>query len=158
MSNPEKAFMADSPTMYDVIENFGREAAWKWIHTQVTAIFLASPNRDEKMLDGIKQFAECFAMEVKQYKLSELLLFFARYQAGRYDETWSTFNPRRIGYSFFHDFLQERANEMASIEIRQSRERAMKNITGGITYAEYQALKKRAESGDEEAIKQLSAH
>jgi hypothetical protein len=153
--NPEKAFTAESPTIYEVGEFFGHEISVSWIMTQVTALYHASASTDENMSDGIRQFSECFATEVKQYKLSELLLFFARYQAGRYDETWSTFNPRRIGYSFFHDFLEERNNELAAIEIRLSKEKALKNVSGGITYTEYQELKKRAEAGDEEAKRRL---
>ena len=53
-----------------------------------------------------------FAQEVRQYKLSELMLFFARYKAGRYDNSYSSFDTKRIGNAFFKEFLPQRNAEL----------------------------------------------
>lgn len=126
MRNPARAYTADSPAVADIAATFGEGYAEMWVRAQVLALYGTSPNKDKAAADGIKVFAGCFAAQVKPYKLGELMLFFARYKAGMYDEGYATFDTRRIGNAFFHRFLPQRACELDAIEREKAAEEALK--------------------------------
>lgn len=159
MNYSEKSYTADCPTMYDVFDMFGEEYAYMWIRQQVLALYGSSSNKDKGIADGLKIFAQSFASQVKAYKLSELMLFFARYKAGKYDNSFASFDARRIGNAFFKEFKQERNYELGVINRRMEQEKIEKRRfippEGYSSLAWYQELKQRAESGDEEAKKML---
>lgn len=152
--------MADCPTLVDYEKIYGEGVSADWIRIQVLTLFGASNCKDIGVADGIKLFAQSFAQEVKTYKLSELMLFFARYKAGKYDNSYASFDARRIGNAFFNEFRKERNNELDKI----NRERMQKEIEerrftppqGYSSYSWYQELKRRADEGDEEAIRILT--
>lgn len=152
--------MADCPTLVAYEQIYGEGVSADWIRIQVLTLFGASNCKDIGVADGIKLFAQSFAQEVKTYKLSELMLFFARYKAGKYDNSYASFDARRIGNAFFNEFRKERNNELDKI----NRERMQKEIEerrftppqGYSSYSWYQELKRRADECDEEAIKILT--
>lgn len=152
--------MADCPTLVAYEQIYGEGVSADWIRIQVLTLFGASNCKDIGVADGIKLFAQSFAQEVKTYKLSELMLFFARYKAGKYDNSYASFDARRIGNAFFNEFRKERNNELDKI----NRERMQKEIEerrftppqGYSSYSWYQELRRRADEGDEEAIKILT--
>jgi hypothetical protein len=160
LSHPDKAYMADCPTLVAYEQIYGEGVSADWIRIQVLTLFGASNCKDAGVADGIKLFAQSFAQEVKTYKLSELMLFFARYKAGKYDNSYASFDARRIGNAFFNEFRKERNNELDKI----NRERMQKEIEerrftppqGYSSYSWYQELRRRADEGDEEAIKILT--
>lgn len=128
------------------------------------ALFGSSSSKDVGVVDGIKIFAQSFASQVKVYKLSELMLFFSRYKAGRYDNSFSQFDARRIGNAFFKEFIPERSNEIDSFERKRINEEALTRrelpqgyiIPDGYNaYTWYIELKKRESNGDLEAINLL---
>lgn len=106
---------------------YGQGEAANWIDIQVSALFGASSKADPELAKGIGIFANTFAAEVRTYKLSELLLFFARYKAGVYDNSYATFDTRRIGNAFFREFVPQRAKELAEIERKAATEAALKS-------------------------------
>lgn len=162
LANAEKAYMADSPTICDYIDAFGAINASLWIQGQVLALFGSSSNKDKGIADGIEVFCDTFSLEVKAFKLSELMLFFARYKAGKYDNSFSSFDARRIGNAFFKEFLPERQCEIA----RYERHRAQKDIEnrrfvppeGYSSLTWYQEVKRRAASGDVSAAALLKSN
>lgn len=160
MSNPDKAYSAECPTLREYAGAFGLPHAAMWVRIQVTQLYGASSNRDKGVSDGIKLFADCFASEVAAYKLSELMLFFARYKAGRYDNSFASFDARRIGNAFFKEFLKERVYEIDKLErARKQQEiedRKFVPPEGYTSLSWYQELKSRAESGDTEAAAMLN--
>ena len=160
ISNPDKAYMADCPTLLDYGELYGRNCPADWIYLQVLALYGTSNNREKGTADGILLFAQSFAQEVKNFKLSELMLFFARYKAGKYDNSYSSFDAKRIGNAFFTEFIKERNRELDRITREQTQQeieqRRFTPPKGYSSYSWYQELKRRAEQGDEEAIKILS--
>ena len=119
--------MADCPTLADIHAVFGATCAAFWVWGQLLALYGLSANKDKATADGIKPFAEVFAPQLKPYKLSELMLFFARYKAGVYDNSYSTFDTRRIGNAFFKEFLPQRAAELAAIERDSNTEAYLKS-------------------------------
>lgn len=162
--NSEKAYYADCPTLQKYDEFYGEGNAEFWIYGQVIALFGSSSSKDAGVVDGITIFAQSFASQVKIYKLSELMLFFARYKAGRYDNSFSQFDARRIGNAFFKEFIPERSKEIESYERKRKNEEVLTRrelpqgyiIPDGYnTYTWYKEILKRADSGDEEAISLL---
>ena len=53
------------------------------------------------------------------------MLFFSRYSAGMYDDSYTTFSARRIGVAFHKEFLPQRDQVLARIE----RENGAKRMT-----------------------------
>lgn len=160
LSNPEKAYMAECPTMLAYEKLYGEGVSADWVYMQVLALYGSSGNKDKAVSDGILLFAQAFAQEVKTYKLSELMLFFARYKAGRYDNSYASFDAKRIGNAFFHEFIRERNNELDKITKEQTQkeieERRFTPPEGHTSFSWYQELKRRASNGDVEAIKILN--
>lgn len=157
-ANIEKSYTADCPTLAAVSQAYGQEYAVLWLTAQITALYAASPNKDKGMVDGIPIFCQTFLAEAKFYKLTELMLFFARYKSGRYDASFSTFDTRRIGVAF-REFLKERNYELDRYEREAAVERSAKNRfippEGYSSLSWYQELKRRAAAGDAEAIAAL---
>ena len=126
-NNPQKAYQAACPTLMEYDSAYGHGEAANWIDIQVSALFGASSKADKTLADSIGIFANTFAAEVRTYKLSELMLFFARYKAGVYDNSYATFDTRRIGNAFFKEFLPQRAQELAAIERDRATEAYLKS-------------------------------
>ena len=160
LSNPDKAYLADCPTLLHYDKVYGEGKSVQWIHAQVLALFGSSNCKDVEVAKGIRLFAESFAYSVKGYKLSELMLFFARYKAGQYDDSYSSFDAKRIGNAFFFRFVKERNLELDRINREKEREcieeRRFIPPAGYTSWSWYQELKKRAENGDNKAKTMLN--
>lgn len=122
-----RAYTALCPTLQQYADCFGQEYAADWVQIQILALYGSSSNQSKGVADGIPLFSASFAAEVGRYKLSELMLFFARYKAGRYDKSFSTFDCRRIGNSFFREFLPDRADELYRIELGRQQSLRLEN-------------------------------
>lgn len=158
--NPERAYLADCPTLAEYGELYGKDHPGYWIRMQMTALFATSNNREKGTADGIMLFSEAFAAEVRKYKLSELMLFFSRYKAGRYDNSYASFDAKRIGNAFFKEFLKERVHEIDRAERarvqQQIEQRRFTPPEGYSSYSWYQELKRRAGQGDAEAAAMIA--
>ncbi len=157
--NPERAYKAQCPTLQQYDSLYGEGSSDLWIETMVTGLFGASSSREKGNANGIHVFCQSFAAQVKGFKLSELLLFFGRYKAGRYDNSYASFDARRIGNAFFREFVPERNLEIDRInriaEQKRIEKRRFTPPEGYSSLSWYQELKKRAEEGDEEAQRLL---
>lgn len=87
-----------------------------WVKVQVSAMFFSSSNADEQTSYPISVFSDNFSSVAAQYKLTELMLFFSRYAAGMYDDSYTSFSARRIGVAFHKEFLPQRSLALARIE------------------------------------------
>lgn len=126
LRNPGRAYTATCPALARLDAMYGRGAADEWMDIQVTALFTDGASSSKGMSDVIGRFASGFAAEAGGLKISELMLFFARYKNGRYDNSYSQFDPRRIGHAFFKEFLPQRACELDAIEREKAAEEAVK--------------------------------
>ena len=160
LSHPDKAYLAECPTLLSYERTYGEGVSADWIRLQVLTLYGSSNSKDLGIADGIKLFAQSFAQEVKNFKLSELMLFFARYKAGKYDNSYASFDAKRIGNAFFSEFIKERNRELDRITREQVQseieERRFTPPEGYTSFSWYQELKRRASEGDTEAIKILS--
>ena len=160
LQNPEKAYMADCPSLMQYDALYGNGSSELWIDMQVSCIFGASNSKEKGVADGIRLFCQSFAAEAKVYKLSELMLFFARYKAGKYDNSFASFDARRIGNAFFKEFKTERECELDAMNRKRVQDEIERRRfippAGHTSWSWVQELRKRAASGDEEAIRQLT--
>lgn len=160
MTNTEKAYTANVASLAELERQHGSDNMVQWINVQITALFGASSSREKGVADGISFFSTSFAMQVRGFKLTELMLFFARYKAGRYDNSFANFDARRIGNAFFKEFIPERNSELDRINNKMIQEEIEKRRftppKGYTSLSWYQELKKRAADGDEEAIKLIT--
>lgn len=160
LANVERAYEANCPTLLSYEKVYGDGVSVDWVHIQLLALFGGSNCKDIGVADGLRLFATSFAMETKNFKLSEMMLFFARYKAGRYDNSYTSFDAKRIGNAFFHEFLKERNCELDRISRRQEQEKIEKRRfvppEGYTSWTWYQELKTRSEHGDAEAVRILT--
>ena len=118
-----------------------RGAAATWVQTQITAMYVASGSRDSAMTNAITVFSENFATTAAPFKLTEIMLFFSRYVAGMYDDSYSTFNARRIGVAFHKKFLPQRDQALARIERERGNAERNKIPAFAISKKAYEAAK-----------------
>lgn len=160
IANTDKAYKADCPTLNDCEKIYGEGISGEWVRLQVLALYGSSNCKDMGIADGIKLFSYSFANEVKNFKLSELMLFFARYKAGKYDNSYSSFDSKRIGNAFFSEFLKERSFELDKITRTEMQEEIEKRRfippPGYSSLSWYRELKHRASNGDTEALRLIN--
>lgn len=121
-ANVTRSYTAQCPTLQQYADRFGQQFAADWIQIQMLALYGSSSNMSKGIADGIPLFCASFAAEAGRYKLPELMVFFARYKAGRYDKGFSSFDCRRIGNAFFREFLPDRTEELYRIELGRQRQ------------------------------------
>ena len=159
-SNPEKAYMADCPTLLQLDALYGGGTSAYWVDTQVSALFGSSSSREKGIVDGIVIFCQSFSSQISGFKMSEVMLFFARYKAGRYDNSYGAFDSRRIGNAFFKEFVPERNKELDLINRNKLAEeierRRFVPPKGHTSLSLVQELRRRAADGDKEALRQLT--
>lgn len=157
--NWEKAYTAECPSLGAVASELGADVASLWIEAQITALYGSSSNKEKGIVDGIHFFAISFTGYVLNFKLTEIMLFFARYKAGKYNNSYATFDTQKIGNAFFKEFLPERNYELDRLirdEIqREIRERSFTPPKGYTSFTWNEEIKRRAKEGDPEAKKIL---
>lgn len=159
MGNVEKAYTSETPCLIHIEKMHGTDNMVHWVKGQILALFGSSTSDDKGIADGISLFAQSFAMQVKGFKLTELMLFFARYKSGKYDNSYTKFDARRIGNAFFKEFIPERNIELDRINSKRIQqeieERRFTPPEGYTSLSWYEELKKRAANGDEEAKRMI---
>lgn len=157
--NWEKAYTAECPSLGAVASELGADVASLWIEAQITALYGFSSNKEKGVVDGIHFFAISFTGYVLNFKLTEIMLFFARYKAGKYNNSYATFDTQKIGNAFFKEFLPERNYELDRLirdKIqREIRERSFTPPKGYTSFTWNEEIKRRAKEGDPEAKKIL---
>lgn len=125
MQMPQRAYTASCPLLCQLDELYGPGCAEEWTATQIIELLMTSNVKPtEQIWESIRTFTASFAVTARAFRLTELMLFFARYKGGLYDSSFVAFDVRRIGYSFFHEFLPQRRRELGAIEERRDAERA----------------------------------
>lgn len=157
------AYFERWPTLHRLNDIYGKGTAILWMRKRFTALYVSSASKDPTLTNAINKRADAFCAEVfDRYKISELLLFFQRFEAGRYYNKYSatTFDPAKIGAAFFQKFVPERTADIERIErekqIREDEESATKPKQQGRSYQQYCDTLRQAKAGDMDAIKRLT--
>lgn len=129
LSFPEKAYSEKSPAIGDLGRMYDApEAPALWVEAQLMTLDFASQTKEGADSQALTEFSQLFAAQYGGIKLTEFLLFVARFKLGRYGKFYGYFDTLTVGEAF-RKFLRERGDELAVLErarenrIREERDR-----------------------------------
>ena len=98
--------MGDYPTLNDLRTAYGKQFAAAWLVPQIydMSAFTGARNLTEKQQE---QLADILAVEARELKVTELMLFFYRFKTGRYGRFYGSVDPMVVTTAL-QDFLRER--------------------------------------------------
>lgn len=104
--NPKAAVMGDYPTLTDINLAYGRDYASEWLLPHITdlSVHTGARNLTLQQIDGLSRI---IAAEYRHFKVTEILLFFYRFKAGRYGRFYGSVDPMVITCAL-RDFSTER--------------------------------------------------
>lgn len=146
--NPEACFASEiAPSLALLNKAYGEKSATMWLLPQISNLSEYCGCRD-KITDTVaEELAETIAVEFCYMKVSELLLFFHWFKAGRYGRFYGAVDPLVITTAL-HSFAEDRRTACAKIALEQERRRREQESQGGMTYEEYKRLKAERESNE----------
>jgi hypothetical protein len=146
------------PSLANIRSVYGEDNALRWLKVQFDSL-----NDYAEQGKGITdtQLDELCILVLGEYywmNLAEICNFISRFKLGKYGQFYGSIGPMKISCSLL-EYVKERRIDIDRHEREQYRIQREKEIeergNNRISYAEYQELKRRAESGDEEARKML---
>ncbi len=141
-ASDEDCIFGNHPTIAKLQDKFGNgyPTAWMMIHLHDLSEFCGCKEK----LSGraLQQCASVMASEFYWLKISELILFFHRFKAGRYGRFYGSVDPLVITTSL-REFVKERNARIAEKETAEALERIERTRKGAITYEDYLKLRKR---------------
>jgi len=131
----EKAIMGDYPTLFDICLAYGKTFAEQWLYPQIAdlSMFTGAKNLNAEQ---VKNLASVIAAEYRFLKVTELLLFFHRFKAGRYGRFYGTVDPMVITCAL-RDFMKERNSLLEQYESEQKKLESSKQNGPKMTYEEW---------------------
>ena len=144
-ADKKDCIMGDYPTLAGVNAQYGdNRVAKAWLIPQITNL-VEFANR--KSIITEEQVIDCAGIILNEYyylKLSELMLFFHWFKAGRYEHFYDTIDPMVILASL-RSFVKERNQLLTMYEKEEEKEREKANKTPTMTYQEWQERKRNKE-------------
>lgn len=141
--NAPKCFMGDCPTIADTRAIWGERVSLTWLENQLLDLSEYAGTGNKLNLFQIEDLARIMLQEFYYLKLSEFMLFFAYFKAGRYGTFFGSVDPLVITTAlqkFKNDRLQYIAS-LEQIEQEQKRNKQPRNDPECLTYSEWQELK-----------------
>lgn len=147
------------PSLANVRSVYGEDNAVRWLKVQFDSL-----NDYAEQGKGITdaQLDELCNLVLGEYywmNLAEICNFISRFKLGKYGQFYGSIGPMKITCSLI-EYARERRIDIERYEREQYRIQRQKEIeergNSLISYSGYMELKRRAESGDEEARKQLA--
>lgn len=129
----------DFPTLAMLNAAFGDNVAEQWLIPQLAdlTIYTGAKNIDKRQQG---QLARIIATEYYWLKISELLLFFHRFKAGKYGHFFGNVDPMVVTCSL-REFIRERNDIIARLEQEETERRNAEARSKAISYEEYQRKK-----------------
>lgn len=143
-ANVEKCFTGDTPTIFEVRRAYSSATVDSWLDIQLADLvrFCGVKGKEEfsQIIDPVIQVV---SDNFGYLKLSELMLFFQQFKAGRYGRFYGTVDPMVITEAL-QQFLEFRSERLALIErsrrraeqARRQAERAERELRGELLTAE----------------------
>lgn len=122
---------------YDTKENV--TSAEYWLMAQIENVNEFCNSKIPLTEGMIKEVAILLYTKHKYLKVSEFMLFFARFKSGHYGTVYGSLKPKDI-MDAFRRFLDERGNELEKIE-RDRSKKERNNAEKAVTREEYERLK-----------------
>lgn len=141
-NEPDKCHFGCSPTLSQLNACYGETAAEAWLVPQLYELGDFEGLKGQADRHQLAKTAKIIVTEFYYLKTDELLLFFYRFSAGRYDRFYSYFMPSVI-LRGLRDFLKERARAFEQYE-QAVRERVWQEAKRkAVTYEEYTANRQK---------------
>ena len=124
LANPDKAYSEKSPAIGDLGRMYHPDAPAHWVKTQLTTLDFASQTKEGADMQALTEFSRLFAAQYPGIKLTEFLLFVARFKLGRYGKFYGYFDTLTIGEAF-RKFLRERGDDLDALERKRNNQRML---------------------------------
>ena len=136
IQTPLRAYTATCPLLGQLDEIYGTGRGEEWLATQLIELLVTSNAQPTSQIyESIRTFVGSFAVTARAFRLTELMLFFARYKGGLYDSSFVAFDVRRIGHAFFHEYLPQRRTELGRVEEQRAADRARRERASRASHA-----------------------
>lgn len=152
-----KAYSDKSPTFTDINSIYGVDTASLWVETQITGLDFTSNTKESGDANAIEEFSTLFVRHYRWVKITEFLLFIARYKLGIYGKFYGYFDVISIGDAF-KKFLKDRILELGKLQNEISGNKVISQKyaeipLGYTSISWYEELQRRAIFGDDESRK-----
>lgn len=127
LADLDKAYSEKSPTLSDLERMYGDGSSALWAKTQLLTIDFASATKESADENALNEFSNLFVRQYHYIKLTEFILFVARFKLGRYGKFYGYFDTITIGEAF-RKFLKDRSDEL-DIIIRNHNNRTQEQQT-----------------------------
>lgn len=135
--------LGDCPSIADVRAIWGQNWALAWLENQLIDLGEYAGAAQKMDLLKVEDLARIMLQEFYYLKLSEFMLFFAYFKAGRYGTFYGNVDPLVITSSL-QRFKNERYEWIERYELMEAdkkREEQPRNDPDCLTYSEWQELK-----------------
>jgi len=146
------------PTLGVIAQTYGIEAAAEWVCIQIHDYLNGCEQQRGNDDDDVLKFAFTIVMIYPYINLYEFCYFIARCRVADFGRMYGVSGINQLG-GMFQDFLKKRNASIIACENereRLRRENAPKPVNGLKAYLE--EVQKKADSGDEDAIRILKMH
>lgn len=143
-----RCFTGDAPTLQDVRQAYSAEISASWLDVQLTELIRFCGVRKDAFADVVDPLIAVISDNFGFLKVSELMLFFQQFKAGKYGRFYGSVDPMVITTAL-QEFLRFRAERLAVIERehrraqqkKQDAERAERAKRGEyLTYEEWKEI------------------
>lgn len=139
---PSECFRRESPTLVRIDITYGRGSSASWLYDLLQSMFIFFGVTSERFSkEQVFDLARTIASQYKTLKVAEILLFVARFKAGKYGKFYGDTSYALTVTDALNQFMVEREHHYADIE-REKRERITEEgKQGTITLEEYKRMK-----------------
>lgn len=128
LENVDKAYTDESvPTLKVVDMTFGNGTASYWLVGQLGNLSEFCGCKDKLTDSQIANLANIIASQYKHLRMSELMLFFARFKGGHYGEFYGNVDPIKIT-SGLRSFMNERNCALQRIHAQEGTAKAVQQF------------------------------
>lgn len=140
---PQKCLVGNCPTLVDVRCIWGGRFAELWLECQLKDLSEYAGAKEKPDTLQIEETARVIAGEFYYLKLSEFMLFFAHFKAGRYGKFYGSVDPLVITEALqkFKLWRFDALNRVNEEEEREKRNAKPANDPDCCTWAEWQELR-----------------
>ena len=159
LSDVNKAYSDRGPSIGEISQIYGYEAATLWVKVQILSLDFVSSTKEDADGLAVTEFAKHVVRRYPYIRLTEFMLFIARFKVGQYGRFYGYFDPLTIGDVFRDKFLRERSYEQERAEAARKAELSARREfippKGYTSLTWVQELRRRAANGDKEAAELL---
>lgn len=156
LNNLQVAYLSETPTVGLLAEAYGWDKAVFWLKAQLLSLDRYNGTTGDCELEVIGETATLFARNYPHIRMTEIMLFLARFKLGVYGKFYGSFDPIALGEAF-RKHLRGRMQEVVELERKCNRKDEEEFVPppGYTSWTWYQEVKRRAAAGDPEAAELL---